>query len=401
MNNTFKILLFISFTFLLGFSYLIGNLTSGDRIGYLGDKIQLVERMYKNYKRPMGKNLDRKLQDTVTRNQTYKNNLPEKSIKILDSEMILPMDKHLSNEHAFKQEMLLYKSQMQLQHHCTIPTASHNANMQAFQDGGGQEVYKNCTRPRVPNIVHFVWLWDKPETYKFRQLLGGLSVLRILKPCAVIFWNAGFLPTGPYWDEFTGNVTSSNETLFFTPNITTPQRIGGKNVKFEAHKSDIVRVYAIKYFGGIYLDFDVIALKPFTPLLCYDMTMGREMVNGVPNNFMISVPNATFINVWLDHYEHNYHPDIWGEDSVLFPNRMIRTNFSNLIHVEESSINRPNWAELDLIFKGHFDWTTHYAMHLWNHMPESKRRIPYETPENILHMNSSFGEIARYIYYRS
>ena len=153
------------------------------------------------------------------------------------------------------------------------------------------------------NIVHFVWLWDKPEPYKFRQLLGSLSVLRILKPCAIIFWNAGVLPTGPWWREFTGNVTTETDIVFHTPTIAIPQTIGGKVVKHEAHKSDIVRLHAMKYFGGIYLDFDVIVLKPFTPLRCYDIVMGRQTSDGIPNNAIIAVPNATFINLWLKKYE--------------------------------------------------------------------------------------------------
>ena len=316
-----------------------------------------------------------------------------------NTRLSVPASVDLPNEHAFKHEMMMYEAQMQLGKHCVVRNQVVSYHVNASQKGA-QEVYANCTKPRVPNIVHFVWLWDKPEPYKFRQLLGGLSVVRVLKPCAIVFWNAGFLPTGPWWEEFVGNITAAATkfgTLFFTPNITTPQVIADKKVSYEAHKSDIVRLYAIKYFGGIYLDFDVIALKSFAPLRCYDMTMGRESSNGIPNNIMLAVPYAKFIDLWLDKYNRDFRPRKWGYNSVKVPNQMLNTTTAGLVHVEEDSINRPNWMELKKIYEENFNWKTHYALHLWNHM--TKKRASTENPQTIKHCNSTFCEIARYIYY--
>ena len=328
-------------------------------------------------------------------------NMEEQEFLGPDTRLFVQANSDIPNEHAFKHEILVYEKQMQLGKHCATGNRVINHHVNASQKGG-QEVYANCTNPRVPNIVHFVWLWDKPEPYKFRQLLGGLSVVRVLKPCAIVFWNAGYLPTGPWWKEFVGNVTTAankSGVLFFTPNITTPLFIAGKKAPFEAHKSDIVRLYALKYFGGIYLDFDVIILKSFAPLRCYDMTMGREASNGIPNNIMLAVPYARFIDIWLDKYEQDYRPRIWAYNSVLASNTLINTVAAGLVHVEKDSINRPNWMELEKIFEGHFNWKTHYALHLVNSIKYSEQRTSNENPETIKSFNSSFGEIARYIYY--
>ena len=61
---------------------------------------------------------------------------------------------------------------------------------------------KECTNPRVPNIVHLVWTYEKTYPFKFRQLLSVSSMLQIQKPCAVLFWYAGYMPTGNYWKQF-------------------------------------------------------------------------------------------------------------------------------------------------------------------------------------------------------
>ena len=61
---------------------------------------------------------------------------------------------------------------------------------------------KECNNPRVPNIVHIVWLYNTSNPFTFRQLLSGLSMLQVQRPCAVLFWYGGYVPTGNYWELF-------------------------------------------------------------------------------------------------------------------------------------------------------------------------------------------------------
>ena len=308
--------------------------------------------------------------------------------------VFVPAASHVSNEDAFKEEMLMYKAK--LGHYCSVRRTQTNIVNETQYDA--QEIYANCSSQRVPGIVHFVWLWDYPEPYKFRQLLGGLSVLRVLKPCAIYFWNAGFLPTGVWWDMFVGNATESN-TTFLTLNITTPMTFAGKKLNWEAHKSDIVRIYAIQYFGGIYLDFDIIILSSFSPLLCYDMVLGRQGNHGgLPNALMIAVPNATFTNLWIDVYIKSFHSKEWAHNSVAVP-KLLHKEKPGLIHVEEVTIHNPHFLQIKDIFEAYYDWQNQYTVHLWNNRADSKPRNKNENPKSIRKMNSAFGEIARWVYY--
>lgn len=56
--------------------------------------------------------------------------------------------------------------------------------------------------------------------------------------------------------------------------------IFGTPVKHYAHKADIVRMEALLRWGGIYLDIDVITLRPFDHLLDKDMVMGLARGRG-------------------------------------------------------------------------------------------------------------------------
>jgi len=87
-------------------------------------------------------------------------------------------------------------------------TNSQKDNVESFQD-----VYSNCTTPRVPNIAHIVWLYGKEQSLKFHQLLSLLSVVRFVKPCIMLFWYDGHTPVGTRWQEFI--VTAKSTTSRF------------------------------------------------------------------------------------------------------------------------------------------------------------------------------------------
>ena len=166
--------------------------------------------------------------------------------------------------------------------------------------------------------------------------------------------------------------------------------------------SDIVRLNVMQAFGGVYMDFDVLLVRSLRPLMCYNTTLGQETNGGLANNLIIAIPNSTFVDLWLKAYDIDYRRDIWAHNSVLVPFQLHKKH-ADLVHVETKSINYPNWYPegLSKIFDpirqgGEFDWKKNYAIHLWNHLSANKVR---ETPESIRKMNSSYGQIARLIYY--
>ena len=67
----------------------------------------------------------------------------------------------------------------------------------------------------------------------------------------------------------------------------------------------------------------------------------------------------------------------------------------HLLHVEEKSIVRPNWAELPMLYQKHYDWRDNYCIHLYL----SER---YHLPTTIWELNKydcTVGEVMRYVYH--
>lgn len=58
-----------------------------------------------------------------------------------------------------------------------------------------------------------------------------------------------YKPVGPFWDLIEPHLTLIE--------IDPPEDIFGNKLTHFAHKADIVRLYALKGSGGIYLDVDV------------------------------------------------------------------------------------------------------------------------------------------------
>ena len=296
-----------------------------------------------------------------------------------------------SKDDQFRKEVFAYFNET------TLPMDCSNFNKSLPLSVKSQKVYANCLEPRVPNIVHLVWLYGKPYNFTFRQLLSGLSMLRFIKPCCILFWYDGSTPTGNYWKHFLSNMTAQNIHMEML-NVTVPNTIWGKKIAYKEHKTDIIRFEVLKHFGGMYMDLDVLILKSVNPLRCYDYTLGREDPIRLTGSLVFSVPHSPFLLKIIDNYK-NYR-SIWAYNSVEYPHQLAKKNPS-LIHIEEDTINKPSWHphELNAIFDKSCSvkWHKNYAIHLWNH--NTKKYLRGENPESIKNMTSSFGQIARYIYY--
>ena len=58
--------------------------------------------------------------------------------------------------------------------------------------------------------------------------------------------------------------------------------VGGKPILHMAHVSDLLRLQALRDMGGIYMDMDVISIRPFSPLMkTHHFVMGQEGPNGM------------------------------------------------------------------------------------------------------------------------
>ncbi|XP_064651065.1 uncharacterized protein LOC135502288 [Lineus longissimus] len=279
----------------------------------------------------------------------------------------------------------------------TAATTSRKTATEKYPPGmfpGGPPVPYNY--PVVPKIVHHTWFSftksDKMNRFRFHHFISMLSAYKYIKPTKIVFWH-DTEPSGKWWTKIRQKVP-----IIEMKYRKAPTEIHGKPVRGTAHASDIVRLEAIMEFGGIYTDLDVVVLKSFDPLLKYNTTMGYEtgpnVANGLCNGVIISRPRAKFLEIW--HYEYRTFDDAqWAIHSVILPAQLAR-KYPSLIHTEAKSLHRPNWMERKWLYNDGslYDWSKNYAVHLWYRY----HKVDHN-PEDIKKLNTTMGELFRYIYY--
>lgn len=102
----------------------------------------------------------------------------------------------------------------------------------------------------------------------------------------------------PNWEYVLWNEDNFDMTLF-------PYAREAYEARRFAFVSDVVRLYALKRFGGVYLDTDVLAYKSFDPLLKYTAFAGFEGSKHCPVGTCIigSEANGEWVSKQLAYYE--------------------------------------------------------------------------------------------------
>lgn len=103
----------------------------------------------------------------------------------------------------------------------------------------------------IPKIIHYVWLGGNPLPPKMQECVD--SWRRIMPDYEIVLWD----------DKRIKEI--DNQFM----------REAGAEGKW-AFVSDVVRLYAIAKYGGIYFDTDVLVYKSFNPLLSNKAFIGRE-----------------------------------------------------------------------------------------------------------------------------
>ncbi|KAL4235990.1 hypothetical protein ACF0H5_004378 [Mactra antiquata] len=242
---------------------------------------------------------------------------------------------------------------------------------------------------RVPNVVHYVWY--KRGELSFVPFLSLLGVIRFVKPCVIVFHGAA--PYGKYWDAFT----------YLWPRVIllkrkAPTTIFNKPLGYVEHASDIMRIEALINYGGIYMDTDTILVKSVDKLRNYSCVMSEQSSGLMGSAFVMSEKNGTFVNKWMNGYKYYYIPGKYVYNAMVYPKKL-KLRYKDHIHVEYGTISRPNGMlgyKIYLNSHATYDWSHIYGIHLFIRM---SRYISASTEYIIRYKNSTFGSIARHVYY--
>ncbi len=192
-----------------------------------------------------------------------------------------------------------------------------------------------AARTPVPPVLHLTLTASTADSaWTFVHYLCLQSALRNGISHVFLHYIPGraVVPSGEWWDRTADSVT-------LVP-VSDVSRIWGRPVLQPAHKSDLIRLHALRMYGGVYLDTDVLTLTSLAPILLNataphytapgqptvsaELVMGGEsgkdlILYGYANGVMSARPNARFLQVWYRHLRTAFALDCWNCHSVVFP----------------------------------------------------------------------------------
>lgn len=165
----------------------------------------------------------------------------------------------------------------------------------------------------IPKYIHFVFgFMDQTNDFPLVYYMSILSANTVIKP-EKIFFHYHNEPKGKWWNKSKELITDfiKVENPEYWPNST-------EKIIHKAHKADYIRLFALREYGGIYLDIDTITIQSIDHLLNCDTLLGIESWNEKDNSpylcnaIMFSKPNSNFLNYWISEYPKYFKSDGWG-----------------------------------------------------------------------------------------
>ena len=261
----------------------------------------------------------------------------------------------------------------------------------SFPPGHEVDIDEACdinSEKRVPDIVHFIWFYPKQTELMFLHLVSLISAIKFARPERIMFWHH-YMPVGGYWKEFMFAIENSTSVLHMVQRQPPDQSLGKQIDKAEI-QALVAKYQALDSHGGIYMDLDMILLRPLDPLMCYDFIITQFDHHTLTDGLILSAPKATMLQAWflslyhLESEDENDLPRLLNEVYKANPDLATIANCSLWdIDVFTSSTLSAEW------------WGDRYAVHVAV-AGAAAREINHE---NIKHKNTAVAEVLRFAYY--
>ncbi|XP_003476556.1 alpha-1,4-N-acetylglucosaminyltransferase [Cavia porcellus] len=173
-----------------------------------------------------------------------------------------------------------------------------------------------------------------------------------------------------------------------TPLFSWYTRINSNAERYWLHvSSDASRLAIIWKYGGIYMDTDVISIRPIPDENFLAAQSSKVSSNGV---FGFS-PHHPFLWACMENFVEHYNSGIWGNQGPRLITRMLKLwcklrdfkevsdlkcqNMSFLHPHRFYPISYSQWKSYYEVWDPEPSFNNSYALHLWNHMNQGKRTV--------------------------
>lgn len=248
----------------------------------------------------------------------------------------------------------------------------------------------------IPKILHFCFGMTRDfggKPWGLSNFVSVKSAIQMIHPDKVYFYYE-YEPCGPWWE-----MTKPLVTLV---KVDAPRAIMGNSIDHPAHRADVVRLEKLIEMGGIYLDTDVIVLRPFDNLLHHSVVMGQEGYNpvqGLANAIILAEPGAPFLLRWYAEYKsfRGNAAGHWGEHSVQLPWKLSRMFPGEITVLPCNAFYYPMWyfGDIELLYHStkNIDFSNSYTVHLWENL--SWRYLHDLTVNEVTSVDTNFHKLIR------
>ncbi|GAA6006888.1 uncharacterized protein JCM10292_000348 [Rhodotorula paludigena] len=269
----------------------------------------------------------------------------------------------------------------------------------------GNTTWSPTTERQVPPYVHYVFGLAPDfggHPFHFIHYLCLTSALVTLRP-EVIYFHYVYEPDTWYWHRFVRDVHRSGHTRLEMIRERDVQSVFGNKVEHFAHKADVLRLEALRDYGGVYLDVDVLVVKDLEPLYRHQVVMGMESQpnldpalppSGLCNAVILAKPYSSFISRWLDSYR-TFDGRSWAQHSVTTPWKLARAFPREITVLNKFAFFWPIWDDDSLrIVHRSLAYSFHrapslaptrdtqFTYHLWESASYTRYLLPYD-PDRI------------------
>lgn len=210
----------------------------------------------------------------------------------------------------------------------------------------------------IPNYIHFIFFGFTEFTQTHYWSIKSAAAVHQNKKIFLHYTQAP--KNNPLWNEIVHLV----DLVYIDP----PTELNGVLLESYQYKADVARLQILIKHGGIYMDIDVISLKPFDNLLHHTCVLGIEDADNtsISNAVILSKPNHPFIVEWLEQTGHNLQDRAWAYHGVCLPKEILDSGTWD-VHVEPRESFMPFDFRDEYVFGTVADdrLATSYTMHLW------------------------------------
>ncbi|KAF4592168.1 glycosyl transferase [Ophiocordyceps camponoti-floridani] len=208
----------------------------------------------------------------------------------------------------------------------------------------------------IPDSVHFVFLLKEPGAdfpFVFFHYLSVYAAWYHLKPSSIYLHTDASAEqiararegAAGKWARLILTMPGLKVEKVEAPTVTRT----GKEIKEMAHKSDFVRVEVVDRFGGLYIDFDVFAVRDARPLLSmgFQAVCGREPGGLLTAGVFLAKQRSELTSLWTERM-HDVFDGRWTTHSNELMTEIgdqLLSSGRRLLVLEEQAFTPVTWQE--------------------------------------------------------